>query len=293
MFSINKFAKLFVIIMIALQVLAAQSWDMRIHQTAGPVDRIAVDEIVDITFQDGTSGKEIVIEISIAPDYVAATSGIDSITFQETGTVTDIDGNTYKTVKIGDQWWMAENLRVTQYRDGTSIPYVTNSDGWNDQNDNETGAYCAYDDTPGNVDPYGYLYNWFAVNGDIDGDDDKDKEIAPAGWHVPTDDEWEALKDYLTINGHSGTEGTALKSTSGWILDRNGTDDYGFNGIPAGYRIDNGPFYDEQWSAYFWTATEYDRIRAYCRRLRYNNNEIGRFSTFGKEYGYSIRCIRD
>jgi uncharacterized protein (TIGR02145 family) len=101
----------------------------------------------------------------------------------ETSTLTDIDSNVYKTVKIGNQWWMAENLKVTHYNDGTPIPNVT--DKWGDLS---TGSYCAYNNNDSNIEIYGLLYNWYAVD---------DDSIAPAGWHVPTNAEWTELENYL------------------------------------------------------------------------------------------------
>ena len=113
----------------------------------------------------------------------------------EIGTVTDIDGNLYYTVKIGEQWWMLENLRVTHYRNGDAIPNVTDDAEWEGLS---TGAYCDYDNDPANVATYGRLYNWYAV-----GDS---RNIAPAGWHVPSDDEWQTLVDYLGGSSVAGGE---------------------------------------------------------------------------------------
>ena len=95
-----------------------------------------------------------------------------------TSTMTDQDGNVYETVKIGNQWWMAENLKVTQYRNGDAIPNVTDADQWSSLT---AGAYCGYENNLGNVSTYGCLYNWYAVN--------DSRNIAPSGWQVPTDAE--------------------------------------------------------------------------------------------------------
>ena len=100
-------------------------------------------------------------------------------------TLKDIDGNVYKTVKIGNQWWMTENLKVIHYRNGDKIPCLTDDDEW----DQSTRAYCYYNNDTTNVEIYGRLYNWFAVN--------DSRKIAPEGWHVPTDEEWQELVDYL------------------------------------------------------------------------------------------------
>ena len=128
-------------------------------------------------------------------------------------------------VEIGDQCWFAENLRTTVYADGSAIPEETDNTAWSGLS---TGARCDYDNDASNVATYGRLYNWYAATDAA--------ELCPTGWHVPTDDEWTALETYLGANGHSGTEGTALKATSGWSSGGNGTDDFGFSALPGGYR---------------------------------------------------------
>ena len=142
----------------------------------------------------------------------------DSIPWNQSvnyGSVTDIDGNVYKTVTIGNQEWMAENLKVTHYSNGDEIPYVFNGDlNYDSEWENlTTGAYCWYLDTTINGDTINYencsggLYNWHTAN-DL-------RNVCPTGWHIPSDDEWDELTDYLAVNGNSGSEGTALKSTEG------------------------------------------------------------------------------
>ena len=118
-----------------------------------------------------------------------------------------MDGYDYAVVEIGDQCWFAENLRTTVYADGSAIPEETDNTAWAGLS---TGARCDYDNDASNVATYGRLYNWYAATDAA--------ELCPTGWHVPTDDEWTALETYLGANGHSGTEGAALKSTSGWAL---------------------------------------------------------------------------
>ena len=111
------------------------------------------------------------------------------------------------------------------YADDSSIPEVTDNSAWSGLS---TGARCDYNNDAANVAAYGRLYNWFAVT-NVAG-------LCPNGWHVPTDGEWTALEDYITAQGFNGTEGTALKSTSGWSSGGNGTDDFGFSALPGGYR---------------------------------------------------------
>lgn len=120
------------------------------------------------------------------------------------GEVIDIDGNTYVTVKLGNNWWMAENLKVTKYRNGVKIAKATNYTDWSNLNDNVNGAYCAYDNLESNGKTYGYLYNWYAVNRYIT-DNDASYNIAPQGWHIPTDEEWKDLEKALGMSDSKPT----------------------------------------------------------------------------------------
>ena len=195
---------------------------------------------------------------------------------------TDIDGNTYQSVIIGTQEWMVENLRTTNYSDGTPIPNVTVNTEWGNLS---TGAWCHYDNDNQHEATYGKLYNWYAV---------ETGKLCPTGWHVPTDAEWIVLTDYLTANGHSGAEGRALKSTSGWYSGGNGTDNYGFLGLPGGYRYGDGDFdyigYDGNW----WSSSQSQLYTNYAwnRYLDYYVDNVYS-SYYNKKLGYSVRCLRD
>jgi uncharacterized protein (TIGR02145 family) len=213
----------------------------------------------------------------------AGTSYGDEVSFGTTGTVTDIDGNVYQTVKIGDQWWMAENLKVTHYRNGDTIPNVTDPSAWNVLT---TGAYCAYDNNIANVAVYGRLYNWFAV--------DDSRNMAPAGWHVPTDAEWQTLVDYL---GGGAVAGGKMKEagTAHWANPNTGaTNESGFTGLPGGGRGGNGPYSGLGNGAGFWTSTENEYISdaAWNRNLTYNHPEVIHDYS-GKKSGVSVRCVKD
>ena len=216
----------------------------------------------------------------------------------ESGTLTDIDGNVYQTVKIGDQWWMAKNLKVTRYINGDSIPKVTDNSTWRDLS---TGAYCAFNNDNGNVDTYGLLYNWYVV-----GDSNN---IAPAGWHVPTSEEFMALLNYLIANGYNwdGTTtedktGKSLASKTGWktsteegdigndVATNNAS---GFTALPGGYRYYYGQFYHEGGRGYWWSTTEIDLGSAWARVLDCQKPNFGRFGSGGKTYGFSVRLVRD
>jgi len=216
-----------------------------------------------------------------------------SVHSHENGTVTDIDGNTYITVKIGNQWWMAENLQVTHYRNGDAIPNITDDAEWGGLS---TGAYCNYDNNESNVETYGRLYNWHAV-----GDS---RNIAPDSWHVPTDEEWKELEMYLGMSqseadeeGDRGTdEGGKLKAagTENWWGSNNGaSNESGFTALPGGYR--SGMAVDFSYmghSAHFWSSTAVYGSSAWSRILYYYNAQILRDFT-PKESGFSLRCVMD
>nr|MBN2278777.1 fibrobacter succinogenes major paralogous domain-containing protein [candidate division Zixibacteria bacterium] len=208
-------------------------------------------------------------------------------------TVTDIDGNVYETVTIGSQVWMAENLKVTHYRNGDPIPNVTDSAIWSGLT---TGAYCNYENDQGHVATYGRLYNWYAV--------DDGRNIAPEGWHVPSDAEWKQLEIYLGMSqseadatGFRGTtEGGKLKEAGGthWANPNAGaTNESGFSGLPGGVRYDYGSlFYNLGTYAAFWSSSVGSSGRAWARYLHWYHSQVQRYDYFMHD-GYSVRCVRD
>jgi uncharacterized protein (TIGR02145 family) len=203
-----------------------------------------------------------------------------------TKTVKDIDGNIYNTVQIGNQLWFAENLRTSKYNDGVSIPNVSESNAWSTLS---TGAYCFYDNKPENNAIYGNLYNWYAVD---------TKKLCPVGWHVPSDEEWTVLSDYL---GGLGNAGQKMKTTSGWNINGNGADccvgtnSSGFSGLPGGFRGRNGTFIVIGIYGNWWSSEE-DHANvtwvAWYRLLYYNSSTIGR-DREDKKGGRSVRCLGD
>jgi uncharacterized protein (TIGR02145 family) len=187
---------------------------------------------------------------------------------------------------------MAENLEVTHYRNGDPIPHVPDGGTWSGLS---TGAYCNYANDPGNVATYGRLYNWYAV--------DDSRGLAPAGWHVPSDDEWKQLEMYLGMSqaeaddeGWRGTdEGGKLKEvgTTHWSPPNEGaTNESGFTALPGGHRLIAGTFDLMGNYAFFWSSTESSSYNAQSRGLIYGNSNIFR-SRSNKHYGFSVRCVRD
>lgn len=215
----------------------------------------------------------------------AGTGYGNAMSFTTLEVVTDADGNVYKTIKIGNQTWMSENLKVTKYNDGTAIPNVTDGTEWRSL---KTGAYCNYDNDQNNVATYGRLYNWYAVN---------TGKLAPKGWHVPTHAEWTELTDYL--GGVSTFDGIIIaggklkeRGTSHWKSPNTGaTNEIGFTALPGGTRY-YGEFYNIGDAGDWWCATEYDTNVAWLRGMNYNSSNVGN-GVLVKEDGLSIRCLKD
>jgi uncharacterized protein (TIGR02145 family) len=242
---------LLLILVLAAQMAFGQSKGMVIYQSNGNIIALAVSEI-------------------------------DSIIFNA---CVDIDSNAYPIVKIGNQWWTVENLKVTHYRDGTAIPLVTDNSAWYGLS---TGAYCAYNNDASNEsDTYGYLYNWYAVNGN-----GGTYNLAPSGWHVPSDAEWQTLVDYL---GGGAVAGGKLKEagTAHWKSPNTGaTNESGFTALPWGDRNILSDFVDVGSGADFWSSTELGSSGAWYRELGFDHASVYR-NYCSKPRGFSVRLVRD
>lgn len=226
------------------------------------------------------------------------------------GSMSDIDGNVYKTIKIGNQIWMAENLKVTRYQNGDLIPTVTDAANWKKLT---TGGKCSFNNNDSYINTYGYLYNWFTIN-DV-------RKIAPVGWHIPSDNEWSTLIKYLIANGYNADACTdcnnaakSLAATTGWTIynhtyynaignDLSKNNKSGFSALPGGRRttINGDDKYDLPVflslgnSGYWWSSTEYSKLYpnlAISKRLDYNVDIMGQ-NYSEKQFGLSIRCIKD
>ncbi len=207
--------------------------------------------------------------------------------------VTDYDGNHYKTIIIGNQVWMAENLKVIHYPNGDPIPLVADNTAWGNLGNNNTGdAYCYYNNDANSI--YGALYTYAAAIGaNWKKGLVKNQGVCPNGWHLPSDAEWTELENYISSNGHSETVGTALKSKSGWNSNSNGTDNYGFNALPGGYRYYNdGSFYNVGKYGGWWSSTKEGSSGAYYRDLFYFSSNISK-NVVNKLSGFSVRCVKN
>jgi uncharacterized protein (TIGR02145 family) len=209
-------------------------------------------------------------------------------------TVKDIDSNSYKTLIIGSQTWMAENLRTTKYNDGTLIPNI---------GEFQREVQCTYKKTIDTnlINVHGRLYSWYVIN---------TNKLCPRGWHVPTDNEWTILKTYLITNGYnydsSKTDNKLAKSMAndfGWQTPLNNIEGLvgfeqeknnssGFSGMPSGYCNYFSEFDKFDEIGYWWSQTELDTSTAYFRRLSSESNNLGR-ATFSKYYCLSVRCLKD
>ncbi|MHC1703733.1 MAG: FISUMP domain-containing protein [Tenuifilaceae bacterium] len=204
--------------------------------------------------------------------------------------VTDIDGNTYESVQIGNQIWMKQNLKTTRYSNGEAIPNVTDNAAWAGLT---SAAFCNYNNDEATANIYGKLYNFYAVA--------DSRNLCPAGWHVPTDAELFTLENYVdptiidpNATGWLGTDGgTKLKATSSWNSGGNGTDNFGFTALAGGSRdfgtgVSNGMGNDGTW----WSITENTVNNPWVRSCFYYNPSTMRYVA-NKRYGYSVRCLKD
>jgi uncharacterized protein (TIGR02145 family) len=212
---------------------------------------------------------------------------------------TDQEGDVFSTVILGAQEWMSENLSVAIYRDGTPIPKVTDPIEWASL---ATGAWCWYNnDSAAYAATYGRLYNWYAVAGIHNtaslSNTALRKQLAPTGWHVPTDDEWTALTSFLGGEGVAGgkmkTTGTIEAATGLWYSPNIGaTDSSGFSGAPGGGRDDDGDYYVIGGKGFWWSSSGFDAFNAWNRYLVYGNGNAHRDYDL-KQGGFSVRCLRD
>ena len=217
----------------------------------------------------------------------------------EDGAIIDIDGNCYTTIQIGDQIWMADNLKATHYQNGDEIPYP-NQEDWNSYTE---GKYSIYNmdhynqspiNDPQNANVYGNLYNWAVVN--------DDRGVCPDGWHVPSDDEYTILTDYLGGVEVAGgkmkecTEGNCPESDYWNTPNTEATNESGFSGLPGGYRDRYGNYSGMNEQGFFWSSTEdiNDSDRVWRRTVEYDSSEVyGLYRGTNKKSGFSIRCLKD
>ena len=229
-------------------------------------------------------------------DPVSVNNNTNGNNTGEVGTVTDIDGNVYLTVKIGNQVWTVEDLRTTRYNDGSAIPLVTDNTVWSTLS---TPGYCNYNNTTNadTIKKFGALYNWYAVNTD---------KLAPKGWHVPSSEDWDILQKYLIDNGFNWDGTTtgnkiakSMAAKSNWKtsnnpgaigngLNSNNRSD--FSALPDGSRWGTGDFSGRGDDGHWWSTTGYD-ANAFSYYLLYSSESLSRHG-HGKNSAFSVRLVK-
>jgi uncharacterized protein (TIGR02145 family) len=247
-------------------------------------------EIIDKLVWDSVLRKDIICDYESFIDEHGKSKFVDSakLMIEKQNTVKDVDNsvkdkdcNLYNTVKIGTQTWMAENLRTTKYKDGTSIPIVSDKDSWGKLN---TPAFCWYDNNVKvHKNPDGALYNWYAVKID---------KLCPKGWHVPTESEWAVLINYL---GGSQNAGFKMKSSGDtWKMNNvESTNSSGFTGLPSGTRDPQGRFSNKGESSSWWSTTESENPDLAIGISLRSESANAAMNEQKKNGAFSVRCIED
>ena len=204
-------------------------------------------------------------------------------------TVTDIDGNVYTTVEINGQCWMQENLKVEHYNNGDAIPTGLSDAAWADTYIGETGAFAVYNNVASNKAIYGLLYNWYAL--------DDDRGLCPAGWAAGRDSEWTDLRNFLggreLAGGKLKATGSVGAGTGYWQSPNNAaTNSTGFTALPGGYRDNDGSYEYKGYRAFLWSSGQFGESYGWYRELFYNSGFLDR-DYLQKEYGLSVRCVKD
>jgi uncharacterized protein (TIGR02145 family) len=195
--------------------------------------------------------------------------------------VSDIEGNSYKTVKIGSQVWMAENLKTSKFNDGTEIPLIKDSEAWQELN---TPGFCIYDNDSGKYkELYGALYNGYSI---------ATGRLCPSGWHVPSRDEFRKLREFT---GDTVTGGGKLKEqgTDHWLTPNRGADNSSsFKALPSGIRYFEGSFMSVLCFTSFWSSTESVKDEAWYMSLYFGDAAVN-LSSISKKQGFSVRCVKE
>lgn len=183
-------------------------------------------------------------------------------------------------VKIGKQIWMSKNLNVNTFRNGDPIPEAKTEGEWLAFNQAHEPAWCYYQNDPKNGERYGKLYNWYAVN--------DSRVLAPEGWHIPSNDDWSFIGEYLGGNEMAFAK---MRSNTGWDEGLNGTNSSGFSALPSGFRDPNGNFFTIGRYAIWWSSREYDKNNSWCGCVDTYSRPITHYEDKGR--GLAVRCLKD
>jgi uncharacterized protein (TIGR02145 family) len=184
-------------------------------------------------------------------------------------------------VVIGKQTWTLENLDVVQFRNGDTIQEVQSNEEWFDAGERGIPAWCHYANDTANGDRFSKLYNWHAVH--------DSRGLAPLGWHIPSNDEWNELIKQLNANKDAGNK---MKSKIGWPSNGGGTNESGFSGLPGGHRFNFGKFFNLNEYGFWWSSTEDSESHAWSRGLSFGTHEV-LSGVYLKGEGFSVRCVKD
>jgi uncharacterized protein (TIGR02145 family) len=194
-------------------------------------------------------------------------------------TLYDIEQNMYKTITIGEQSWMAQNLRTTTYNDGEPINHLLTDEQWHQDS---VGGYCWYENNIDYKNSVGALYNGYTI---------ETTKLCPTGWHIPSDDDWHELIEYLNNHGFENYHAEALKTEYGWIDNSNGQNHYGFSALPSGYRNEIGGSHDIMSFAGYWSSDKNHLSQHFVRKL--NTNSTLQPWIANRNVGMAVRCIKD
>ncbi len=211
---------------------------------------------------------------------------------KSTSTKVNLNADTSIAVKICNQVWMSKNLSINHYNNGDIIPQIKNPAQWANLT---TGAWCWYNNDSEKYAIYGKLYNFYAVN--------DERGLAPNGWHIATDAEWNTLIKCIDNNADTFYQGYQITRAGGKLKERGlshwtnpntgADDDYGFTALPGGNRDEYGAFTYIESIGHWWSSSKFDSLTAWYRYLHYSSNDIVRFGCGNKKYGFSVRCIKD
>ncbi len=198
--------------------------------------------------------------------------------------ISDLDGNVYQTVKIGDQTWLGQNLNVSHFRNGDPIPQVRTDEEWEKAGNEQRPAWCHYENSTDQGKTYGKLYNWYAVN--------DPRGLAPKGYHIPTVQDWNTMSSYLGGGEKAGGKLKEKGMTHWKSPNTEATNSSGWNGLPGGLNYSFGTFVGVGSTGYWWTSVEDGEVTANVYSLSFENSTL--FDLFlNKGVGLSVRCIRD
>ncbi len=248
-------------------------------------------ELTDVIYNDTSLDTNIIIEKVINGKHfwrIKATNGLgkystwsDASSFYFGSTITDLDGNIYRTIQIGSQEWMVDNLKVSRYRNGDLILMPSSNTEWNNLVE---GGISLYNYDQELLDDYGYLYNGYSMM--------DERNIAPIGWHIPTEEEWQTMVNQL---GGITIAGGKIKGigTSHWARYNIGaTNESGFTALPGGYILQDGTFRNQGSYGYFGTASEVDEEKIWYWKVQYDGRDLYRYD-IPKQTGLSVRCVKD